>query len=420
MKQISAVFRFEFLGFIKSGTFIGMTILMVAIALLGPIAPAAFHFFSEGGFGGDRTIAVVDPSDMTTLVDMNDFLSPRIVLFNNIEEARAAVGEGRYNYALELDAEGYTLYVTSMGLGIVNLQNQIDSLLRNIYRLEQFGEMGISHVRAGEILDFDPIGEIMTITPTGESAADTVYGLFANMAIFYVMSFMLYFGLLMGGQYLLTTVVREKSTKTMELLITSCKASHMLNGKVLGVGAAALAQILLMIGAALIGTYISGILLLLGGGLGDMGANGLDFTLQPDILFYMGVFFLLGFVMLSYVYAALASTVSRMEDASSISFLPTIIIMVGFIGGIIGMQNPGAGWVAIMSQIPLTAPFFMFMRICLGTAETWEILVSIGIQIATIALLSWLGSRIYRMGTLMYGNAPKVKDIVHALFSDGM
>jgi len=104
-----------------------------------------------------------------------------------------------------------------------------------------------------------------------------------------------------------------------------------------------------------------------------------------------------------------------MEDANSVSGLPTILILTGFFSSLIGLTNPGAGWVIVFSHIPIFAPFTMFMRICMGTASSWEIAVSLVAQILTVGVLSWLGSRIYRMGTLMYGNKLRLKELFRAM-----
>ena len=397
MRQIWAVIRFEYLSFTKSGAFIGMTIFLVAMALIGPALPAVIAMWG----GTERSIAVVDRSGWFEA----DFITADAFFYEDIYAARAAVGEGRYNYALEIHGESYTLYVRSMGVGIVGLQSQIDAMLRHRYRIERLSGFGAYDWQVEDILNFDPAVEIMTIGPLGETVAETVDSYLENMIYSYVMSFILYMGLLFGGQYLLTTVIREKSTKTMELLITSCKAGRMLNGKVLGVSAAILTQLILMVGGVLLSMYISG-------SLAQGAEDAFVVNLPVDILIFLVIYFLLGFMMFAYIYAALASTVSRMEDAGSILYIPMLLIMAGFFGSIFGMQNPGAAWVLALSHIPFFAPFVMFMRICLGTAAVWEIAVSIAAQFAAIGAIAWLGGRIYRMGTLMYGNRPRLRDFL--------
>jgi len=268
--------------------------------------------------------------------------------------------------------------------------------------------LGIDADTQYAISGFFPSSEIMNLSPAGDVVEDTAGGFLTNMIFSYVLSFVLYFGLLAGGSYIVTTVVREKSTKTMELLITSCKAGHLMNGKVLGVSAAILVQLAMMVGAAAFS------MTLFGGveGEGFLGMFNLSF--DPYIMSMLVVFFFLGFLIYAYIYAAMSSTVSRMEDANSFQTLPMMLVMGGFFMAIFGMTNPGAAWISVVSHIPFFAPFVMFMRICLGTAAVWEVVLSIAMQISMIMIVAWLGGRIYRMGTLMYGNKPRIRDLLSA------
>jgi len=409
MRQIRSVMRFEFLTYAKSPTFIGMTIFLAALALIGPQIPNIMGIFDN--VTGERNIAVVDNTGNFPGEVVEEFLAPRATFFTDINTAREAVASGAYNYALQIDDRHYTLYATSIGMGIWGLENQINAMLRRFYQFEAFDAAGLGWAQTSAILDFFPTSDVLTIGAAGEIVEGAADSFFENWIYSYVMSFVLYFGLIIGGQHLLTTVIREKSTKTMELLVTSCKASYMLIGKVLGVGTAVLLQILLMVGAAVLSMTIAGM------GLFDaFGGGDVSFVvnLEFELLAFLVIFFLLGFVMYSFIYATLASTVSRMEDASSISALPLMLIMVGFFASVLGSQSPGSDFVLILSHVPLFAPFVMFMRIAMGTAATWEIIISIVAQLVTIAIIAFLGARIYRMGTLMYGNKPKLKDLLAA------
>ena len=388
-----------------------MTIFMLAVAAIGPTIPTIISMF--GGVSRERTILVVDRTGLFDTEALEEHLLVNSILYDDIDNAKLAVGEGFYNYAVELNNGHYTLFVTTMGMSIADLQNQLDGMFRARYRIDRFYEAGVEEDRTRDILEFNPDSEIMTIGPAGDVDEDSIDEYLNNIIYVYFMSFVLYFGLLMGGQYLLTTVIREKSTKTMELLIVSCKANYLINGKVLGTNAAVLTQLLLMV---IVGTLSMGINAALSNVALYEGAEEiLVISIQGGILAFLVIFFLLGYVMFSYIYAALASTVSRMEDANSVSGLPTILILTGFFSSIVGLTNPGAGWVIVLSHIPIFAPFTMFMRICMGTASNWEIAVSLVAQILTVGVLSWLGSRIYRMGTLMYGNKLRLRELFRAM-----
>ena len=404
MRQLLSVFRFEFSSYAKNKTFVGMTIILMVIAMVGPAVPAILNTFSS--VTGERTIAVVDNSGLFTADMLEAFVPPRAVFFADMDQARQAVNDGTHNYALELEAESFTLYVTAMGFGVGNLQAQISSMLRDQYRASNLLALGVETEQMQAIFNFSPHMEVFNIAAEEEIDDDATSAFFESFIYAYVMTFVLYMGLLIGGAHLLVTVVREKSTKTMELLVTSCPSTTMLNGKVLGVGAAVLSQLLLMVGAAVASMNIV-----------PLFTEGLDLftvSLQPTMLVYLVVFFILGFVMYSYIYAALAATTSRMEDATSMGQIPQMIIIGAFIASVFASQNPGAAWVQPLSHVPLLAPFLMFVRISMGMAQAWEIAVSIVVQVATIGLISWMAAKIYRMGTLMYGAKPTLKNLLQA------
>ena len=403
MRQTLTVMRFEFLTFAKSKAFIGVTLFMIALGLIGPAVPQIIQ--QIGQRTPERRVAVVDHTGQFTAQVLEDSISSQCTLFTDINAAKTAISEGRYHYAVEIWDGRYTMHVTAMGMRIFDMQHQFDAMLRARHQTDAFYAAGFPPAAVMEILLFAPQSEVLTID---EDAGDDVPGNFMeNVVYVYVLSLLLYMVLLLGAQYIVTSVVREKSTKTMELLITSCKAHRLMNGKVFGVSLAILIKLLLTTVAAL--ASMAAIR-----AITEYSGDVFTVNIPPDILALLLIFFLLGFALYSYIYAALASTVSRMEDAASTSQLPTFLIIAALIGAMFGMTNPGAGWVVIMSHIPFFTPFIMFLRYSMGTAQLWEVGISIGVMAATVVLLAWLGGRIYRIGTLMYGNKPKIKDLIAA------
>jgi len=404
MNQLWSVIRFEFNTFAKNKAFVGMALFLVALALIGPAIPAIIN--RVGSITADRTIAVVDNTNAFDQATLNAMLSPTVVMVPDMDTATRLVTDGTHNYALELNRDSFTLSVMSMGMGIFNLEHQVGDILSRMHRMDALYAHGVASNLAGEILDFRPASEIITLgAAAGDGSADS----FAqNILLAYVMAMVLLFGLQTGGGHLLTVVVREKSTKTMELLVTSCPPRIMLMGKVIGTGAALMLQIIALVASAAVSMLF--VTPMLTGGAEDI----FIISFSPLILVYLLVFFLLGFLLYAFMFAALASTCSRMEDATSMGQIPILLLTAGFLMVMIGMNSPGAAWVPIVSFIPFFSPFVMFMRICMGTAATWEIFVSIAAQIATIGIISWMAAKIYRMGTLMYGAKPSMKYLLQA------
>jgi ABC-2 type transport system permease protein len=263
---------------------------------------------------------------------------------------------------------------------------------------------GLTSAAAEEILSYAPAGKIEAVSAPDSASAENYS---ENIIYAYAMIFLLYFGMLMVGQYILTSVVREKTTKTMELLVTSCKSSKLIHGKVVGVGLANLTQLVLLGGAAVAS-------MLFNAGLNAGVEGAFIVSVQPWILTCLLVYFLLGFFAYGYVYAALGSTVSRMEDANSAAGLPMMLIIAAFLTSMLGLLSPGETWVTVLSYVPFFTPMMMFMRVCLGVAAWWEAVLAVALQLLTILATGWLGGRIYRMGTLMYGKKLNLKDLAAA------
>ena len=401
MRQLWSVIRFEFNGYARSKAFIAVTLLLLVVSLVGPLVPAIID--RAGAIGGERFIGVVDNTGQFDPAILNDMLSPTVVVMPSIDAANQAVIDGTHHYALEINRDSFYLGAMTLGMGVFNLESQITGILRRQYQMEALYGHGLSPEASVQVLTFTPQGTLVTLG-IGDDDGGSFFG---NFALVYVMSFVLLLFLNMGGGHLLTAVVREKSTKTMELLVTSCKPTIMIMGKVIGVGAALLLQISVLAVGAVVSLQLTPLVV---GGAEDV----FTFDFSPMLMVYMVIFFLLAFLTFAFVYAALASTCSRMEDATSMAQIPTMLLAGAFIAVNFGMSNPGAAWIPVVSFIPFTAPFFMFMRITMNTAAPWEIVLSIAIQVVAIGAIAWMAAKIYRMGTLMYGAKPTFKTLLEA------
>jgi ABC-2 type transport system permease protein len=409
MKQWINVLRFEYLTFVKSKFFIIVTAVMVLAGLILPSIPSIGGLVG-GGLVSVKTGASMGITDTTGLFSSEDYAhflnGYTIQSFHSIGEMQNAIRGGDIEFGAELAAGySYIFYCKGMQVAYYEVLNHLNAMLQTKYRLAVFNEAGLNPSETEAILDFHPSSEIETVT-VGDSASAKNYQ--ENVVYAYAMLFILYFGLLMFGQYILTSVIREKTTKTMELLITSCKASHLIHGKVFGVGLANLTQ-LTCLGIASVGSMLFNAWM-------NAGAEDVFVVaVKPDIIACMFIYFLLGFFAYGYVYASLASTVSRMEDANSAAGLPMMLIIAGFLSSMMGLMNPSAPWVAVLSYVPFISPMVMFMRFALGAASVWEAIVGGVLQLLTILGMGFIGSRIYRMGTLMYGKKLSLKDLAAAI-----
>jgi len=200
------------------------------------------------------------------------------------------------------------------------------------------------------------------------------------------------------GQMIAQSVVEEKQTRIVEILMATIPVRVLLAGKILGNSVLAFGQILI-------------IALLAGVGLLATGQDILLADVGPSIVWFL-IFFAAGFVMLAAMFAAAGALVSRQEDMGTATTPITMLIMIPYILVIFFYDNPFV--LAIMSYVPFSAPIGMPLRVFLGIAEWWEPLVSLVILIASTLVMIVIGARIYENGLLRMGAPVKLKDALKA------
>ncbi|TCK65689.1 ABC transporter permease [Curtobacterium sp. PhB136] len=196
------------------------------------------------------------------------------------------------------------------------------------------------------------------------------------------------------GQSIAQSVVEEKSTRVVEILMAAIPARALLAGKVLGSSIMALGQVVAIAIAAAVTLALT-------------GQDNLFTLLGPSMLWFV-VFFAVGFVLVASLFAASAALVSRQEDVGSVTTPVMMLLMIPYFLIIFAADNPTV--LGIMSYVPFSAPIGMPMRIFLGTAEWWEPIVSLLVVIASAALVVVVGARVYENALLRTGGRVKLAD----------
>jgi ABC-2 type transport system permease protein len=196
------------------------------------------------------------------------------------------------------------------------------------------------------------------------------------------------------GTTIAQSVVEEKSSRVVEILMSAISARALLAGKVIGNTILAFGQIVLIAGAAIVGLVVTGQDAL----LGDLG---------PSIVWFV-VFFAVGFVLLAALFASAAALVSRQEDIGSVTTPVMMLVMIPYFLIVFAWDNDLV--LTIMSYVPFSAPIGMPMRIYLGTAQWWEPLLSLAIIVATTVVVVLFGSKIYSNSLLRTGARVKILD----------
>ncbi len=235
------------------------------------------------------------------------------------------------------------------------------------------------------------------------------------------MTILIFMMVVMYGNWIAMSVVEEKSSRVMEVILNAATPLQLLAGKVFGVGAVAFTQYAAVVLAGVVALLLQGTVAELVLGTGG-GAVDLPQGLTPGLLLAFGVYGVLGFLLYATLFAAAGSLVSRQEDVSAAVMPLTLLSTAGYIIGVYaatGLIDIQAGWVVSLAMFPFLAPFMMLGRIAIGAALPWEIVLSLVLLVAMLALALWVAARIYAVGVLLYGSRPGAR-AVWRLMREGM
>ncbi|MGA8037340.1 MAG: ABC transporter permease [Candidatus Acidiferrales bacterium] len=232
-----------------------------------------------------------------------------------------------------------------------------------------------------------------------------------SLGIAIALVILLYTALLMYGIITMRSVIEEKTTRTMEVLISAVRPFELLAGKILGVACAAFTQFAIwMTSTALLFSY---------GALAAMGMGGKSVLsgihVPPSLIAYASLFFFGGYFLYSTMFAAVGSACSNEQDAQQLQWLAMAPLVFCMIIYSVILNDPSSKMAVILSEIPFFAPVLMSLRISLQTPPFWQIALSFSLLVLTTIVMIWLSAKIYRVGVLMYGKRPSLIEMARWL-----
>lgn len=271
------------------------------------------------------------------------------------------------------------------------LRNSIDLIVKQQVLNAQLAEAGLDpEVVARNVADAGV--EVVALEPADERTGQ-------RLAVGLVVAALLYYSLLVYGTMVAQGVVEEKSSRVVEILLATLRPWQLLLGKVVGLGAVGLLQLLLVGGGGLALAAGSGVLDVTG------VAGG---ALATGVLWY-----LLGFFLYATVFAAAASLVSRQEELQSVLTPISTAIVVAFVVGInLMVSDPSGTAVAVLSVLPPFAPILMPGRMALGVAPGWQVLLAVVLALAAVAAITWLAGRVYSNAVLRTGARVRLREVL--------
>jgi ABC-2 type transport system permease protein len=243
--------------------------------------------------------------------------------------------------------------------------------------------------------------KLLKVSETGEAVEK---GQSIGIAVALVV--LLYSALLMYGIITMRSVLEEKTTRTMEVLISAVRPFELLCGKILGVAAAAFTQFAIwMISTALLFSY---------GALAAMGMGGTALSgvhIPISLVLYAGVFFVCGYFLYSSMFAAIGAACSNEQDAQQLQWIAMAPLVFCMIIYSMVLTDPNSTASVVLSEIPFFAPVLMALRISLQTPPAWQIVLSLFLLLITTVATIWASAKIYRVGILMYGKRPSLVEM---------
>ena len=429
--NIVNVARREFLTRIRTRAFVlGTALLMIGVIAVA-LAPILIRYVGgesaqrvavwEGA--GDVSVPIVPTLDalLNAPTSTGDATGSeggaRFVVMEvaDLDAGRTGVSDGEYSAVLAVergptgDLE-FTIYTNESATGrTVQLVRQASNAVVIADRLERLGvdpaEQATLFLPAAYTVAWpDPE---RTDPLRGSDEAGSRYLLGIGMTVLIFMMIILY------GNWIAMSVVEEKSSRVMEVILNAATPYQLMAGKILGVSGVAFVQFSSILGAGVVA-------LLLQNPIAEaiLGASGEGLTLPEGltlgVLATFTVYGVLGFFLYATLYAAAGSLVSRQEDVSQVVMPMALVLTAGYLVAIyaaIGFLDIRSGWMLVLSQVPFVSPFLMLSRIIAGEASAWEIALSLAILVLSIPVALWVASRVYAAGVLIYGQRPSVRMI---------
>lgn len=400
MKQFWTVLRFELGNYFKSKAFIATTLVLMVMVVGAVTLPTLFMGGGSSKADSDEdtktTLAILDQGAVVEDITAFEEMLGEYNWINCEDEAEIekTVDEEKAEAGFIVTAPTSYVYVVKNQGMYDSYKESFEAAFSKLYRDTELVKQGIDPEQVESLFatDFESDTRIL-----GKNSA-------RNYAYTYVLLFVVCFLVIFYGQMIATSVTSEKSNRAIEILVTSVDSNSLIFGKVIAGAASGMAQAVLIIGSGVWAYRIT------------RGAwnHKLDFLFNIPINVWVVyiIFGLLGYLLYAFIYGMLGSLVSKTEDISKSSTPITIVYLIAFFVAVFGLNMPDGILIKVASFIPFSSGNAMLIRVAMGTVSIAEIAISGVILVVSCVIAGLLAAKIFRFGTLMYGNPIKFS---HAL-----
>ncbi len=431
MSNIPIIIQREFNERVRKKSFIISTLIMPLLMVALMVAPALIMTFAQGD---EKHIDVIDRSglvgDRLTDTDNVSF----VTVDEELEQARTDSESFGVLYIPD-DVVAHPQKVTLYANGPTSmpLEEGIRSQIAKIIETEKLKSYHIESL--DRILDEVKTEVNMKVVRNDKSdEEEKSFSSAAASAIGYLLGFMLYMFLFIYGSMVMQAVIEEKNSRVLDVLATTVRPFDLMMGKILGIASVAVVQVVLWgvllvsisafaLPALIPADVMAGAQAMQQGGLPAAEIQGLD----PDLLeavavvsdwhyivsliSYTLLFFIGGYLLYSAMFAAVGSAVDNVQDAAQLQTPITLPIILSIMVLFVVMKDPNSTLAFWFSMIPFTSPVVMLARIPYDI-PVWEIVLSLVLLYATFTVMVWFSAKIYRVGILMHGKKPSIKELL--------
>ncbi|MDR3304633.1 MAG: ABC transporter permease [Clostridiales Family XIII bacterium] len=426
MKRIGTVIRFEYLGYVSAKVFRVTTIIFVAAILILCFLPQIASQFSKiDAFQGEKDKAVIllggdalanpiytsafSAKTLESAVKKTTWTDGNKEDYSE-EDLKKLIEGGDCLFAVYYNGgTDYSFFAAGSKISAYSALGTLDALVTESAR--QAAIARLPEGQRGEAAAISGMAAQVNLIEIGGNAEN-------NFWIGYVIMFFLFYIIMGYGNYVSASVIAEKTSKAMELLITAAKPLDLMIGKVVGVGFAALTQVAAIVAAAAVGitanltqwkAFQPTVFEML------TGAN-----VSAALAALLLLFFFLGFFFYAFIMAALGSTVSRAEEAATTTMFPLLLLTAGLVLGFFTLSGAmNKALVSVLSYVPFFTPFVMMGRYSMGEVTVFGAAIGVIVLFAGVLVIAVLAAKIYRMGVMMYGTPATFKTVWKALIARG-
>ncbi|MCE5180046.1 MAG: ABC transporter permease [Porphyromonadaceae bacterium] len=429
MNILSLVIQREYVTRVRKKSFIILTLLMPLLMVALSVIPFWLSTLNEGGV---RHIAVIDNTGIyAQLLESTDNYNFQIVGTSEQQDQESRLGKELFailQITGDLNKNPQAVTLTSEKQAPQDLQSLIKRTLN-----EKVTQQKLDELSAAGNVDAVAITRVRSIIEDGSSISLKTLRLSEDGSVSesstelatiigMIFTILIYMFILLYGNMVMQAVLEEKKSRIVEVMVSSVKPVNLLIGKIVGIGLVGITQ--LVIWGVLLGVLFSGLSLFISSpeqaaamsaNMGDFDMEGLVASIMGINWFEMALYFLIffvgGYVLYASIFAMFASAVDSEEDTSQFMTPVTLLIMFAFFAGFYSVSNPDGPLAFWTSLIPFTSPIVMMVRIPFGI-PLWEKLLSVLLLYGTFIIISVFAAKIYRVGILMYGKKPNLKEMM--------